>query len=154
MLSRTDHPVRISYFIVNFKFLHHPQLHEHPESSCDHGINVKRKVIKVYVIDGKFWHQRDVGCLQNRRHKSSQVHQLFQTPHQALLSCLSDVPHKSDLTCTYTLIQLNSELEMSFVSELQMPQANEEGGREEGKLIWRKNIHTGSSLQNLEYKAV
>lgn len=52
----------------------------------------------------------------------------FQTPHLTLLSCLSDVPHKSNLTCIYTPIQLNSELEMSFVSELQMPQANEEGG--------------------------
>lgn len=121
-----------SYLIVNFKFLYHPQLHEHPQGSCDHGVNIKRKVIKMYVIDGKFWHQRDVGCLQNRRHKSSQVHQLFQNPHLAFLSCLSDMRHKSDLTCTYTLIQLNSELEMSFVSELQMPQANEEGGRGEG----------------------
>ena len=54
------------------------------------------------------------------------------------------MPHKSDLTCTYTLIQLNSELEMSFVSELLMPQANEEEGRGEGrgKLIWRKKIYT------------
>ena len=54
------------------------------------------------------------------------------------------MPHKSDLTCTYTLIQLNSELEMSFVSELLMPQAHEEEGRGEGrgKLIWRKKIYT------------
>lgn len=157
VLTQTDHPVRTSYLIVNFKFLYHPQLHEHPESGCDHGVNIKREVIKMDVIDGKFWHQRDVGCLQNRGHKSSQVHQLFQTPHLALLSCLSDMPHKSDLTCTYTPRQLNSELEMSFVSQLQMPQANEGGGGGGGggrKLIWRKNIHSGSHLQNLEYKTV
>lgn len=43
-----------SYLIVNFKFLYHPQLHEHPKSSCDHGIYVERKVIKMYVINGKF----------------------------------------------------------------------------------------------------
>lgn len=68
-----------------------------------------------------------LAAYKSRRHKSSQVHQLSQTLHLALLSCLSDMPHKSDLTYAYTLIQLNSELEMSFVSELQMPQANERG---------------------------
>lgn len=68
-----------------------------------------------------------LAAYKSKRHKSRQVHQLFQAPHLALLSCLSDGPHKSDLTCTYTLMQLNSELEMSFVSELQMPQANERG---------------------------
>lgn len=97
-----------------------------------------------------------LAAYKSTRYKSSQVHQLFQALHPALLSCLSDMPHKSDLTFTYTLIQLNSELEMSFVSELLMPQANEEegtgGGR--GKLICRKNTHTGSGLLNLEYKAV
>ena len=85
-----------------------------------------------------------LAAYKSTRYKSSQVHQLFQALHPALLSCLSDMPHKSDLTFTYTLIQLNSELEMSFVSELLMPQANEEegtgGGR--GKLICRKKyIH-------------
>lgn len=56
-----------SYLVVNFKFLYHPQLHEHPKSSCDHGIDVERKVIEMYVIDGKFRHQRDVGCLQKQK---------------------------------------------------------------------------------------
>lgn len=68
-----------------------------------------------------------LAAYESKRHKSRQVHQLFQAPHLALLSCLSDGPHKSGLTCTYTLMQLNSELEMSFVSELQMPQADERG---------------------------
>lgn len=45
---------RTPYLVVDFKFLNHPQLHEHPKSSCDHGINVERKVIKMYVINGKF----------------------------------------------------------------------------------------------------
>lgn len=45
---------RMPYLIVDFKFLNHPQLHEHPKGSRDHGINVERKVIKMYVIDGKF----------------------------------------------------------------------------------------------------
>lgn len=54
VLTQTDHPVRTSYLIVNFKFLYHPQLHEHPESGCDHGVNIKREVIKMDVIDGKF----------------------------------------------------------------------------------------------------
>lgn len=82
-----------------------------------------------------------LAAYKSRRHKSSQVHRLSQTTHLALLSCLSDVPHKSDLTYTYTLIQLNSELEMSFLSVVQMPQANEGGwqegvgGGERGKLI-------------------
>lgn len=81
-----------------------------------------------------------LAAYKSKRHKSSQVHQLSQTPHLAFLSCLSDMPHKSDLTYTYTLIQLNSELEMSFVSELQMPQANEGGREREANL--KKKIYT------------
>ena len=60
---------RTSYLIVNLKFLYHPQLHEHPQSSRDHGVNVERKVIKMYVVDGEFWHQGDVGCLQKHKIK-------------------------------------------------------------------------------------
>lgn len=45
---------RTPHLIVDFKFLNHPQFHEHPKSSRDHGINVERKVIKMDVIDGKF----------------------------------------------------------------------------------------------------
>lgn len=62
-----------------------------------------------------------LAAYKSRRHKSSQVHWLPPSPHLALRFCLSDMPHKSDLTYTYTLIQLNSELEMAFVSKLQMP---------------------------------
>lgn len=89
-----------------------------------------------------------LAAYERKRHKSRQVHQLFQVPHLALLSCLSDGPHKSGLTCTYTLMQLNSELEMSFVSELQMPQANERGRvKKETNLKKKKNTCWSSSAE-------
>lgn len=58
---------RRSYLVVNFKFLYHPQLYEHPKGSRNHGINVQRKVIEMYVIDGKFRHQGNVGCLERQK---------------------------------------------------------------------------------------
>lgn len=52
------------YLIVNFKFLNHSKLHEHPKGCCYHGVHVKGEVIKMDVAYAKFCHKRDVCCLK------------------------------------------------------------------------------------------
>lgn len=52
------------YLIVNFKFLNHSQLHEHPEGCSYHGIHVEGEVIKMDIVYAKLWHEWDICCLE------------------------------------------------------------------------------------------
>lgn len=51
------------YLIVNLKFLHHPQFHEHPQSGCYHGIDVQREVVEGELVDAQLADEGNVGGL-------------------------------------------------------------------------------------------
>lgn len=52
-----------SYLIVNLELLHHSQLHEHPQSGCNHGVNVQREIVKGQLVDAQLANQGNVSSL-------------------------------------------------------------------------------------------
>lgn len=62
---------RWSNLVVDLEFLHHPQLHKHPQSSRYHGVNVQREIIKGQLIDAQLANQGDVSSLLSHGQKET-----------------------------------------------------------------------------------
>lgn len=78
----------LSHLIVNLEFLHHAQLHKHSQSSCNHGINVQRKVVEGQLINAQLTNQRNVSSLdgtkREEREDSEDVLDYTHVPYQIL----------------------------------------------------------------------
>lgn len=67
MLSKESHKeIWRSHLIVDLKFLHHSQLHEHPQSGRDHGIHVQGEIVEGELPDAQLAHQGNVSGLFHR----------------------------------------------------------------------------------------
>lgn len=61
----------VPHLVVDLEFLHHSQLHEHPQSGRDHGVDVQREVVEGELIDAQLADQGDVGSLFHRGGKKN-----------------------------------------------------------------------------------